>query len=227
LRDELDIHFCTTLLGLENRIEQRGKTREYIGPRYFVFGDGNNVTQPRLNDAAEFFLCTFGGSDPGNITEKFFKIVSEIGGNTLSGGNFTGITGPGFTESRCDHLRADFPEAVWKKNLPDLFSELERSFFVFCAGGITAYEALRCGALPVCIAQHEEQLSVISNLSARNMALCAGKFDNIDRELLENCLLRPYDYRALREKAVLDFYDLCDGFNGPVRIVEIIRESCG
>lgn len=263
LRDELDIHFCTTLGGLQNRVIKRGKSWEYFGPRYFVFGllkdgkDGdshqNMGTGPKnfgnfgdrppsktwgqapkhgdrhqnydgKKNSGQGLLFSFGGSDPAFITELFSELLVQIAPQTFLEGRFVGIIGPGFVETRTKNLQDKFAGVKWQKNLNDLTSLYLNSFHVFCSGGLSAYEALKCGALPICIAQQDEQLSVIESLASYQLALCIGKYDNINIKLLENCLLRPYDYEDFRAKAVSVFYELCEGMRGEERIVNIIKE---
>ena len=179
LRAFFDLHFVTTLLGVSPSEQRIGKCREWIGIKWFVFDDEDDTPSLGVPDKIP---VTFGGSDPARITEKFLQYLET---ENLEISRFLVFLGPGFAQKRCDWLRNRYPEVDFRSGVSDLRAYFRGSAFVIASGGITAYEILKAGSIPLLIAQHQEQATVIEELSDKGLAINLGNGENFHKMCLK------------------------------------------
>jgi spore coat polysaccharide biosynthesis predicted glycosyltransferase SpsG len=216
LRDHLDLHFCTTLLGLENRGQRRGKTQEYIGPKYFIFEPLTESNNPDIR--ANSVLLSFGGSDPGRLSEKFLNGVQDL--SVTESIAWIGILGPGFSPSYQTLLKERFTFVDWIKSPESLTPYYSQCSQIICAGGVTPYEALRQGCYPYILAQKQEQTETGRQLEDARLATYFGDCDRIDWFHFQANFLRP-SKKAAETLALDHFQTLIEG-DSTLRLVEII-----
>ena len=188
LRDRLNIHFATTLLGLENFIQKRGITTEYIGPNYFIFPKSEVTAKI---DPNRKILITFGGSDPAGLSLQFLENMSP---EILQISSM--VLGPAFSHSikqklkQCSYLSfLDSPASLvpYYKAHP----------ITVTGGGVSAYEAILFGSKVLLCSQHEEQSSTAMRLVKKDAALEFGVNPRVKwselRALLTKCIEQDSD----------------------------------
>lgn len=216
-RDHLDLHFCTTLLGLENREDYRGKTREYIGPKYFLFPEHDPGSD--LKRDPQKILVTMGGTDPGELCEKFFQGLYQEYKRAKSF-QWHSILGPGYPPEYKNRLRAQFPGVHWLESQTNMNQLYASSLAVICCGGITPYEALKQGCFPILIAQMQEQTETALSLHNANLGFQFGDHQSIDWERFRRVL--DQNLEEMRSLAHQKFCDLIQS-DPTQRVIDIIH----
>lgn len=171
LRKYSDVHICSTLLGLTHQILENENTKEYIGVSYFIFGRG--IKRGIKGDRT---LVSFGGSDPNHITEKLLDQCLLD--------NLDVVIGPGFTNQRTKSLKLKYPNIRFLENVHQLSLLMASYSSIVCSGGITAYESLKSGCIPLMIAQNNEQERTCLNLIELNLGHYFGQWESFDSNLL-------------------------------------------
>ena len=212
LRDRLNIHFATTLLGLENRVQYKGITKEYIGPDYFIFPKPESAAQVECNRK---ILVTFGGSDPVGLSQQYLEEMSlEILQSSLM------VIGPAFSSSakqnllQCTHLSfLDSPVS--------LVPYYQVYPITVTGGGVSAYEAILYGSKVLLCSQHCEQASTAQRLVKKGAALEFDTYPNVKWSDLRSLLTK---YIQEDSKIVLPSgQSLFDG-QGVFRVRKILEE---
>ncbi len=171
LRDRLNVHFVTTLLGLDNQVRERGITKEYIGPDYFIF--------PELETSDEIMfdrkiLVTFGGSDPAGLSLSFVEnMCSEILKFSVM------VLGPAFKSSMKKSL-LEFREISFLDAPSSLVPYYKASPLTITGGGVSAYEAIRFGSKALLCSQHAEQHATAQRLVKRGAACEFGVHPDVN-----------------------------------------------
>jgi len=188
MREEFDLHFVSTLLGVSPREQRIGKCQEWIGIKWFVFDD-EEESPPVLEPGK--IPVSFGGSDPFGLTEILLPYLVSL---PVDVNRFLIFLGPGFSLDRQTALKSRYPMFDFRAGITDLRPYFRGSDFVIASGGITAYEVLKCGSVPLLIAQHEEQAGVIKELSDKGLAVNLGIQDNFYKMCLkEHIFMQNHD----------------------------------
>lgn len=213
LRDQLHIHFVTTLLGLDNYIQQRGITREYIGPDYFIFPEPES---PATKIAGRNILVTFGGSDPVGLSLEYCLRMND---SMLK--QSVMILGPGFNRKHLEELRKQ-DKLHFIENPSSLVPYYRAYPITVTGGGVSAYEAIRFGSRTFLCSQHAEQLGTACRLSERGLALQFNAHPQVNWSDL-NSLLTKYIVDEYELSAEPDEPAFFDGL-GTQRVRRILEE---
>ncbi|MBT3784501.1 hypothetical protein HOF92_05955 [bacterium] len=217
-RDHLDIHICTTLLGLENRQECRGKTKEFIGPKYFLFPEDDPVESLKREEGR--ILVSMGGTDPRELGMEFFEGL-ERHFPTRANYDWVATIGPGYPKEYALRLKRKFPKVSWledQKSMSHLYLTCEA---IVCCGGITPYEALKQGCLPLLLAQIQEQAHTASTLHNAGLGIQFGDSYTLNWDQF-NAVFKQ-DCESLRARAAQQFQLLLEG-NPTQRVVDILMD---
>ncbi|PCJ17578.1 MAG: hypothetical protein COB02_13210 [Candidatus Cloacimonadota bacterium] len=207
LRQYLDVHICSTLLGLEGKIIKNKKSIEYIGVKYFIFGRG--IKYSNKNNR---ILVSFGGSDPRNITEKFLE--------NFELDNLDVVIGPGFSKKRVKTLKEKYQNISFLENIKQLSQKISPYKFIACSGGVTAYEALKSKCIPLIIAQNQEQEDIAKNLFAKGLGYYFGKSNQFDKKALLSILKEGID-RKVTDSMFKNFEKL-NGEDSTTLVVDLL-----
>ena len=212
LRNRLNIHFVTTLLGLDNQVIQRGITKEYIGPDYFIF--------PELETSADIkfdrkILVTFGGSDPAGLSLNFVEnMSSEILRHSVM------VLGPAFKSSIRKSLQ-EFRELCFLDAPSSLVPYYKAYPLTITGGGVSAYEAIRFGSKALLCSQHAEQYATAQRLVKKGVACEFGVHPDVNWSELK-LLLTKY-IQEDSEIVLPSGQSLFDG-QGVFRVRKILEE---
>lgn len=215
-RELLDLHFCTTLLGLRSSEEKRGNTHEFIGPKYFIFPEED----PCETISREFLkiLISMGGTDPGELCGKFLSgLFSEF--KNAHNYQWYSILGPGYADDYKARLVRTYPQIHWLDSQTSMNHLYASSQAIVCCGGITPYEALKQGCLPLMLPQMQEQFETASALNQLNLGVLFGTNDSINWNLFSSTL--ESDSEEKRRLAEKNFKELI-GEDPTSRVLDII-----
>ena len=215
-RDHLDLHICTTLLGLENRQECRGKTTEFIGPKYFLFPEDDPRDSLKREEGR--ILVSMGGTDPRELCLEFFDGLQQHF-PTRENYDWVATIGPGYPQEYALRLKSKFPNVTWledQKSMSQLYLTCEA---IVCCGGITPYEALKQGCLPLLLAQMEEQAQTASTLHSAGLGIQFGDSYTLNWDLFNTVFKQNCE--SLRARAAQQFQLLLEG-NPTQRVVDIL-----
>ena len=186
LRDRLNIHFATTLLGLEIVYKSEEFPPNTLAPIILYFP---NPEVTAKIDPNRKILITFGGSDPAGLSLQFVENMSP---EILQISSM--VLGPTFSDSikqklkQCSYLSfLDSPASLvpYYKAHP----------ITVTGGGISAYEAILFGSKVLLCSQHEEQSSTAMRLvkdAALEFGVNQEKWSEL-RALLTKCIEQDSD----------------------------------
>ncbi|MCO4781034.1 MAG: hypothetical protein KC646_01820 [Candidatus Cloacimonetes bacterium] len=207
LRYLVDVHICSTLLGLDHQVLNLNQRVEYIGVKYFVFGRG--IKKQVKNNKV---LLSFGGSDPNEITEQFLKKCSMD--------NLDIVIGPGFTQKRRHFLKEAFPKLTFLENVKQLSLFMGAYKVIICSGGITAYEALKSGCIPLMIAQNQEQETTALNLVHHKLGQYFGLHHNFDETQLIKAINEVFEIEDV--DSIVKHFQKLNGEDSTKLVVDLI-----
>lgn len=133
-----------------------GKTRKYLGPKFFVMDD--NVNLVPIRETIKNIMVTTGGSDPAGLSLKILRSMPEI----LFKFNINVALGPLFTEHK-DVLKIVGSRTSVKvyDNPPNFLELLSHQDVVITSAGRTLYECAFFGKSVITVPsiEHEENTS--------------------------------------------------------------------
>lgn len=205
LRQHFQLHFFTTLMGLSSNEVKTSSGLELHGLKWFVFP---RLPVARKERDPQVLLVSFGGTDPAGLTEKFLQGMAH---RLPDHYRMQVVLGLGFDKSRKENLRQRFlrENLEWVDSPASLLPLMQSVNLFVGSGGVSAFEALYCQALPILMAQHEEQAGVIRGLEASDLALDMGGWHTLRLEEFRHLLHQPQRLAKLREKALKSFKLLC------------------
>jgi len=202
----------------------------FEGPKYVtldpIYGKYHN-REKEIREKANRILITFGGSDPGNLTNKVLKAFEKLDKKLEVDVVI------GFSFSYENELKENVKKLKHKINIyrsisPEEMAELMfRNDIGIGAGGLTQYE-FACVGLPgiIICEEVEHQNKLASWFQKRGAFINLGSGQNISEEVILEILLDLLKDYSRRREMSLKGKSLCDG-GGLKRtinkILEIIR----
>ncbi|MCJ8346748.1 hypothetical protein MJH12_14490, partial [bacterium] len=108
------------------------------------------------------------------------------------------------------------------ENVSNLGQRICRYKMMVCSGGITAYEALKSGCIPLMIAQNQEQEDTATNIVEQELGYYFGKSNNFDEKSLISVLNEGFD-SELADSISRRFQKL-NGEDSTTLVVELLIE---
>ena len=219
LREYFQLHFFTTLMGLFSKEVRTSLGLELHGLKWFIFPE---LPEAQKKRDAQTLLVSFGGTDPAGLTEKFLHGMAH---RLPTQYQMKVVLGLGFEDSRRDNLRQRFSRGnlKWVESPASLLPLMQSVNLFVGSGGVSAFEALSCQALPVLMAQHEEQAGVIRGLEAHDLALDMGGWHTLRLEEFRHLLHQPQRLAILRRRALKCFDSLCPDPGSPIMAEKILQ----
>ena len=215
LREVLNLNLITTLEGLEPSRREYGERVELAGARYFIYPPDE---PEEIVTEIDKILVSFGGSDPGQITESFLQNVSA---ETLQYCLF--IIGPGFGAKRTEALKSELAlkNLSFRISPPSLVGYFKSLPLTIGCGGVSSYEALNFGSYPLFLSQNSEQAGTAQRLEEMGFGTFFGVAQEIDWQML-NQWLRSY-LHGERSVSCSGFAKITDG-DSTFRVRTILEE---
>ncbi|MDH5749605.1 MAG: NTP transferase domain-containing protein [Rhodospirillales bacterium] len=167
-------------------------------------------------------LVTMGGSDPNGLVFMALDVLQRIDADY----SLEVVAGPAFTEIKKlrRNLEDTFPDAVQSISVNDLRDRMAAADVVFCAYGMTSFEAAMSGTCCIAWAQSEDDEPSADALSNSGAIISLGwwKRSSLDdaARILQNLLADSHARRKMAEAGPAIF----DG-GGAFRIAKAIHEA--
>lgn len=196
-------------VGFENKIiYNKFDSKCLLGPKYQILA--LNFSKKSKNKKTTFILSSFGGFDEKNINQIFLKAINDF---------------PQLEQCKCilgpssnimplnSHRNIEILDYVH-----DMHSEMSKSKFGLCSGGITSYEfaSLRIPFGIVC--QNKHQLITAKQWQKKHLGINLGLVNSRTKNKINHFILM-----ALNNHLVLSKKHIVDG-KGTIRIAKELKE---
>lgn len=157
----------------------KDKLKIYKGRDYLVFNDEfTNYSEKEFNSNPSKVLFTMGGTDPFNITYKFFNALKK-----LEKFNFLILLSElneHYKEISEDSKKTNNTQVLsFASNMPELMHD---SDLIILNGGITRYEASLTKTPFIAISIHETQFNITKQITDLGVGLNLGIYDELNDE---------------------------------------------
>lgn len=186
-------------------------TTLFLGTRYVLLRDEfRSIPERTIGNKIENVLITFGGADPGNLTEG---IAIKLG-KAFPDMHFHIVVGPSFIHK--ESLRKIDGGNIILHHNPKMSELMLKCDIAIAACGSTVYELCACGTPIIGIAAADNQIMVAQKMSSIRALSHAEGADEVIRHLVS------MDYET-RERMSKKGRKLVDGY-GSDRLAEEIRK---
>ncbi len=201
------------------------KTNHYVGEKYVCLRDEFIIAKPSpYSEEVKNVTVMFGGSDPGNFTERIYNIAKSVH-QDYPDISFTFILGGAYDNT--SNLIASLPSHNIRvltdvKRVSDVLSN---SDLAFTSQGRTVYELASMGVPAIVMAQNErETLHTFACMENGFLNLGLGK--NISDETITKVFKFLTDTPQIRQemRSLMLSHDLKNGIQQVIRI--ILQENC-
>ena len=220
-----DLRFNILELGEETPASNLFEGPEYVtlNPIYAKYHD----KEKEIKKEAKRVLITFGGSDPGNLTNKVLKALKEVN-KKLEVSVVIGFAFPYIEELEKRVKDFSYEVRVYKNVSAEEMAELMfESDVGIGAGGLTQYE-FACVGLPGIIiceeVEHQEKLA--DWFEEKGVFINLGRGREVSEDVIRRVLMDLLRNHARRKEMSLKGKALCDG-RGLERTVNKILEMLG
>ncbi len=154
----------------------------YSGLDYMVLPPGAPL-EKHHREKAEVIFVSFGGYDHLDLTMKTLRAIDALDGNLKTvvvmrrmSPNSTDVES--FTRER----RSKFELFFDVRAITEIMNDAD---IAIVSGGLTLFEAMRCGLPCVVMAQYGHQLKTAGEIEKRNAAICLGRGDRVNEERIQ------------------------------------------
>jgi len=192
-------------IGFQNQVlKNKYNSKCLVGPKYQIINDKFVLSKSKKKVID--LLVTFGGNDEIGLIE----IVTKRWANMNKKIKMKVILGPGTKESKfIKKIKEKYPQLlIVEKQTTKMYSEIAKTKFGLCAGGITSYEFARMG-VPfgiICMTNHQkitakewQKRGIIKNLGV-NDAKLNNRIDKFFKLILTNKLFLKKDNQVIDGK---------------------------
>jgi UDP-2,4-diacetamido-2,4,6-trideoxy-beta-L-altropyranose hydrolase len=174
----------------------------------------------RIPDVATRVLITFGGTDPGNISFRVARALSELEGDHVEFVVAGGIKSRDISQSQLQHstVRIRFENNV--TNMPELMAWAD---VAISGSGTTCLEMAFMGLPAVAIVLADNQRFIADGLSREGVAITLGSYDLVDDLDLANVVKTLLNDARQRKDMSERGRALVDG-NGACRVATALLE---
>jgi CMP-N-acetylneuraminic acid synthetase/spore coat polysaccharide biosynthesis predicted glycosyltransferase SpsG len=197
--------------------EKNQLPNHYFGPDYFCLRDEFLISDPiSIRPDVSKVVLTFGGTDPSNLTRKTLAAIYQH--CLISKIEIHVILGLGYPPN---NLEAEFPLAIFYKNIKAVSEVMKIADIAFSSAGRTTYELAALGIPSIILCQNERELShFFTNEENGFRSLGLGK--QVSDESIKNEFIKIGKSESLRKE--MHFAMLSKNIRkGKVKVLEIIN----
>lgn len=189
----------------------------YCGERYICLRDEFQLSTPSdYRQEAKNILVMFGGTDPGNLTEKIYHIATS-NREKYPNVKYTFLLGSGYSNRCIQEVSGYIKVYADVKRVSDLMRDAD---VAFTSQGRTVYELASMGVPAIVLAQNErEQLHSFAQMQNGFINLGLGK--DVDAETIDSTLewlIKTPQIRREMRKLMLE-HDLKGGLRRVINLI--------
>jgi spore coat polysaccharide biosynthesis predicted glycosyltransferase SpsG/CMP-N-acetylneuraminic acid synthetase len=195
----------------------------YSGPEYFVLRSEFTMQSPSIDDQAGRVLCTFGGSDPQDLSRTALIGIERADRDVDL--DYRLVLGPAYESADAVNL-AELPTVregpVEIRSDVEMGPQMAWADLAVSSGGRTVYELLATGTPTIAVAQNEREHERLQSLASAGAVVYLGQADAVGPTDISAAVERVAADRERRRRLVETSRDVVDG-QGTRRILDLVE----
>jgi UDP-2,4-diacetamido-2,4,6-trideoxy-beta-L-altropyranose hydrolase len=199
------------------------ETRLLLGPSYALLRREfrtAHLKEKEIQDQARHLLVTLGGADPGNLTARIARILTQLHIADLKVTFVVGGSNPHLHD--IEEATRDHASFRVLHNVRDMTGLLQQCDMTITAAGTTSLEMLRMGVPMVTGVIAENQEGIARSLEKEKLALCVGWYDKASDKQILDTVSHLLCSRNIRKEMATQGQKIVDG-QGAMRVVSMLQ----